>query len=873
MKGLLSGKGSKKTQKKITEVMAKSKQVKRGSRDDSTTPSPPPAPNDPPGPSPKMDNSEDPDRTNASTIPLEGSLSSMSPIPVKIVCNDSAGSKIIKKIGMAPESNQDSPSNDAPAKAPDTTTNTPTTPTPTPSTSNTNKPWSTVVSPNTSLLIEPNNQSVQFSKQHREQEEMDCIDMAINQVKKDTKRSGVNVPEFTGINKIETTAPPSPPLPVEAAGPPVLPALTPRSLPTASTPIPIPTMTQIPTPVTPKPTPIPRQSIFDAPVKPPMTQTQQPLLSQTIDQHKEMMAMFKEEIDKMTNGMHNSLRRYTAEIRKEISDEVKTNMSTLTTNVTANNQHIVDLNGANESIKTQLHGLKTRTTTRFVEITDVIESIQTRQETLSGKVDTEIENINIQTNAIKNKVERDLETKIDNQQIEIDSIRDLQSQNQVVDPEQNTELMNMINTQKQEIANLRTLIQTPRNPAIPDQELSNKIQRIIDSQDNEYYQSTIELRHFPTDVPRGTEMFKSSKILGLLNCSHLISNVKKSSLRNDSLRLTFYTKPDMENAISEMLQQKMQMRRHGDNNSSGANVVWRRLYHPQLREKVTRAMQYGQQLKRATGSEHISSFDPVVIRGIVKLKINRNGRRSIIDVPPFDEENTTNNPPLSGGNSVPVIQRERAQIDQSQAAQQEQHMTVQQPPPPPPPYNDQTNDVDMRHRSPPPTYAAAARANDICGLCRQNITTNQAIIAEGCKTRSHLYHEGCIRTANEVQCSGCLLCRVETAQPAQVKCSSCSPKVMRQLQNNEKSQLVIARRCGHQHDKYCQETHRKTFQIESPTFENYAEFNDAIVPPCRLCYLREQRTFASPRQVPRHISRTVHRDDRGAYGGMIQTLG
>ena len=102
------------------------------------------------------------------------------------------------------------------------------------------------------------------------------------------------------------------------------------------------------------------------------------------------------------------------------------------------------------------------------------------------------------------------------------------------------------------------------------------------------------------------------------------------------------------------------------------------------------------------------------------------------------------------------------------------------------------------------------------GLCRQSIATNRAIIVDGCKTRTHLYHEECIGTANEVQCSGCLLCRVETAQPAHVKCSSCSPKVMRQLHNNEKSQLVIARRCGHQHDKFCQETHRKTFKIESP---------------------------------------------------------
>ena len=115
----------------------------------------------------------------------------------------------------------------------------------------------------------------------------------------------------------------------------------------------------------------------------------------------------------------------------------------------------------------------------------------------------------------------------------------------------------------------------------------NQLRTFFKNEDKAYYENTLTLRNYP-DPGAGNEVQRATKILRMINCDNLIDQVKKISLRNNSLRLTFSNRVQFERATQELNWKLAGFNR----NSPQAAVVWRRVFHPDLREDVSRETQH-----------------------------------------------------------------------------------------------------------------------------------------------------------------------------------------------------------------------------------------------------------------------------------------
>ena len=374
-------------------------------------------------------------------------------------------------------------------------------------------------------------------------------------------------------------------------------------------------------------------------------------------------------------------------------------------------------------------------------------------------------------------------------------------------------------------------------PATAPQEIPemNQLRTFFKNEDKAYYETTLTLRNYPDPGPGG-EVYRATKILKMINSEHIIDQVKKISIRNNSLRLTFINRVQFDRATQELNWQLAGLNR----NSPQAAVVWRRVFHPDLREDVALATQQGKNLKNNNEATH---FEIIPIDGSIRLRIKtRNGRFKFVPIRP-----------TTGSNSEPI--NRRASLTQRESrnapAQSSQNEAVpasdNEGPPPPPaaavPTDPPRHSTGTRPRNRPNPPPSQPRQNDNhtsqnaekCAICQQDVTRLQGTKPASCRAENgHYFHTCCYDTIAEKYLFGCMLCTTSAGDPNLIQCSYCGPQA-RLLGDSCKKDIIKARRCQHTHLKDCQAKHRSLFNFDPPSLDNYEAHLANAFPACNTC--------------------------------------
>ena len=243
-------------------------------------------------------------------------------------------------------------------------------------------------------------------------------------------------------------------------------------------------------------------------------------------------------------------------------------------------QEVMEMNGRfmNE-LTEQMASFQDKLTTQMASFqNDISNILLAKEETLNNKFNTintvltEVKNSQAQTNSNLESIDTRTNFKLDTINNELNEVKNSQAQTNLNIDASNSEIAILQQKVRDMEEQLRIAREAPPpppppslsapgtgpQPSIPEME---RIKQFIKLEDRSYFETTLKITGYH-DPGVGSEIARAIRILREINSEYLIDQVKKVSIRNGSLRLTFANKLQFERATHELNYQLSQLNRN-----------------------------------------------------------------------------------------------------------------------------------------------------------------------------------------------------------------------------------------------------------------------------------------------------------------------